>query len=604
MTAAKNDTFLQYYAQELAYLRQAGAAFADRYPKIAARLQLGEEECPDPHVERLIESFAFLTGRVQYNIDSEFPHFTSALLDNLYPHYLQPTPSMTVAQFRLDPEQELPGDGFPIAKHTPLHTRTNEGHICRFRTCFPVTLWPLEVVEATLERPERYAFLDSMPQVAEVLRLRFRTQRGALGDLNLSTLRFFLQGPWLRTGPLYEALSVNLQGVGLLAAGAERPTLLPRGVLQPAGLDEDLLLYPPHAHPAYRLLQEYFAFPEKFLFFDLSGLEALSPTEEDDSFEVLFLLDRRIPHGQRIDAATFRLGCTPVINLFATVSEPIRIHHRANEYRISADIRRERHTEIHSIRKVTTSSSLDQIAEEVQPFFSFRHATGGDDYRSFWYARRMPSVRPGQGGSDLQMHFMDLDFTPRNPPHQTLFAHVYCTNRHLAAQVPEGGLLQIEQAAPLESIVCLTPPTEQIDSPLGGKTVWRIISHLNLNYLSLTSDESGLAALRELLRLYNFENKKSIEHQVAGLYRIDSRRTVQRLGEDAWRGFVRGHEITVEFNPDMYVGSSAAMFASVLDRFFALYAPTNSFTQLVAKLKTQEGVWKKWPPRTGSRILL
>jgi type VI secretion system protein ImpG len=604
LTAAKDDIFLNYYAQELAYLRQAGAAFADRYPKIAARLQLGEEECPDPHVERLIESFAFLTGRIQYNIDSEFPHFTTALLENLYPHYLQPVPSVTIAQFRLDAEQELPTDGFPIAKHTPLHTRTAEGHICRFRTCFPLTLWPLEVVEAASEPPERYEFLDQMPDVAEVLRLRFRSQRGPLKALALGSLRLFLHGHWLRTGPLYEILSVHLQRVALLPAGASQPRLLSREMLQPAGLDEELLLYPPHAHPAYRLLQEYFAFPEKFLFFDLAGLERLQPGEEAREFDVLFLLDRRMPTGQRIDADTFRLGCTPVINLFTTVTEPIRIHQRRNEYRLSADVRRERHTEIHSIRKVTTASDLERSSEEVQPFFSFRHATGGAAYRTFWYARRVPTVRPGQGGSDIQLHFMDLDFNPRSPPHQTLFAHVYCTNRHLAAQVPEGGLLRIEQAAPLREIVCLRPPSEQIDAPLGGKTVWRIISHLNLNYLSLSGDRSGLEALQELLRLYNFQNSKSIEHQVAGLHRLASQRTVRRLGDDAWRGFVRGHEITLEFNPDMYVGSSAAMLASVLERFFALYAPTNSFTQLVAKLKTEEGIWKKWPPRTGCKPLL
>ena len=604
MTAAKDDIFLHYYAQELAYLRQAGAAFADRYPKIAARLQLGEEECPDPHVERLIESFAFLTGRIQYNIDSEFPHFTTALLENLYPHYLQPVPSLSIAQFRLDPEQELPPEGFPLPPHTPLHTRTSEGQICRFHTCFPLNLWPLEVVEAASEPPERYEFLDQMPEVAEVLRLRFRSQRPPLKQLKLNSLRLFLQGHWLRTGPLYDLLSVHLQRVALLPAGARQPQLLPRDALRPAGLEEELLLYPPHAHPAYRLLQEYFAFPEKFLFFDLNGLERLQAGGEDREFDVLFLLDRRMPAGQRIDADTFRLGCTPIINLFTTVSEPIRIHQYRNEYRITADARRERHTEIHSIRKVTASSDFERSSEEVQPFFSFRHATQGEDYRSFWYARRVPSVRPGQGGSDILLHFMDLDFNPRSPPHQTLFAHVYCTNRHLATQVPEGGLLRIEQAAPLRDIVCLKPPTEQIDSLLGGKTVWRIISHLNLNYLSLSGDRNGLIALQELLRLYNFQNRKSIEHQISGLHRLSSLRTVRRLGDDAWRGFVRGHEITLEFNPEMYVGSSAAMLAGVLERFFALYAPTNAFTQLVAKLKTQEGVWKKWPPRTGNKPLL
>jgi len=223
----------------------------------------------------------------------------------------------------------------------------------------------------------------------------------------------------------------------------------------------------------------------------------------------------------------------------------VRIHQRQTE----ANRRWENSTEIHSIRKVTASMDERENSSRVHPYFSFRHDMEQPEPHLFWSARRVPSVRPGMGGTDTLLTFMDLDFNPRVPQQATLFAHVYCTNRHLARHVPEGGVLQIEQAAPLHRIVCLKQPTEQLDSPLGGATIWRVISHLSLNYLSLTDDSAGLEALQEILRLYNFRQQKSVQRQINGIVGLSARRSQLRLGDDAWRGFVRGFEIEMEIEP-------------------------------------------------------
>lgn len=601
---AKDDPLLHYYAKELAYLRQAGSAFAKRYPKIAARLELDETTCPDPHVERLIEAFAFLTARIQYNIDSEFPLFTTALLENIYPHYLQPVPSMTIAQFLPDVEQELFTGGYVIEKHTPLITRAATGQICRFRTCYPVTLWPLEVTQASLEPPQKYEVLDHMPEIIGVLRLRFEANGPmSLPEMELDKLRLHLHGQLLEVIPFYELLGLHLHKIAVLMPN-ETLQLLPRDSLQEVGFEDEVLPYPSHAQPAYRLLQEYFCFPEKFLFYDINGFEKLNFTENQRFFDLLFLLNQRPAPGLRIDSSIFRLGCTPAINLFNTLSEPIRIHHRATEYRLAVDTKNERTTEIHSIRKVTASSDIYNTTQNVQPYFSYRHTDNNTQPEAFWYAKRTPTVRPSQSGTDTYIYFMDINFNPKIPAHQTLFAHVVCTNRHLAAQVPAGGELKMERAAPLKMIVSILQPTEQIDSLLGGRTIWSLISHLNLNYLSMTSDKEGLNALQEILRLYNFRNHKAFEHQISGLYQMHSKKSVQRLGEDAWRGFVRGYEIELELDQKLFVGGSALLFASILERFFALYTSTNSFTQLTVKLRSKDEIWKTWPPRAGKKILL
>ncbi len=606
MDSQRQDHLLNYFIRELAYLRRSGASFAREYPKIAARLELGETECPDPHVERLIEAFAFLTGRIQYNIDSEFSLFTSALLEVLYPHYLTPIPSMSIAQFEPDPEQGDLSSGYLIPAHTPLFTRTPQGETCRFRTTYPVTLWPLEITFAGFEPTNRYAFLDTQPEVATVLRLRLNCAGGSdLHELPLETLRFHLHGLWNEVGPLYELLFCRVLRLALLREHQTRPVLLTVDHLLPVGFDQAVIPQPLHAHPAYRLLQEYFAFPDKFLFFDINGLEHLNPDPGDRYFDLLFFLDQRPREGLRISEENFRLGCTPIINLFRQISEPIRLNYRQTEYRLVPDMRREYATEIHSIRKVTASSDEADETIQVQPFFSFRHNMEGREPRAFWTTRRVPAERADLPGTELFISFMDLEFDPRLPATQTLFAHTLCTNRHLASQVPAQAELQIEEVAPLNRIFCLNKPTPQLDPPLQGATIWRIISHLSLNYLSFSAGEGSLEALRELLRLYQFvAPHKPLDRQVAGLRQMEARRVVKRLGRDAWRGFVRGHEITLEFDNNFYVGGSAFLLASVLNHFFPLYTTTNSFTQLVIKSSQREGVWKKWPPRTGHKELL
>lgn len=610
--STQDERLLRYYWQELQYLRQAGERFARTYPKVAARLELEADESADPHVERLIESFAFLTGRIQSGLDEDFPQVAAELLDILYPHLLQPIPSLSIARFDLDPERGRVTSGFEVARGARLFAHSEEGHICRFRTCYPVTLWPVEVAEACFEPPDRYAFLDDDADVATVLRLRLAPTADPLAELEMDRLRLYLHGDRMRVGKLYELLFNHTLRVALLADGAAAPRLLPADSLRPAGFadDESVLPYPEHAQPAYRLLQEYFAFPEKFHFVDLAGLAGHGA---ETRLDVLLLLDRAPEAGLRLSAESFVPGCTPVINLFARTSEPIRVDHRQLEYRLVADRRREKTTEIHSVLEVSRSAEPGAPAHEIAPFYSFDHAEERRGQRAFWHAQRVPALRPEAGGTDVLLSFLDLDFDPARPPAETVFAHTLCTNRALAEQVPAGGLLQTDEAIPARRVVCLKKPTPQVAPPLGGQTLWRLVSHLSLNYLSLTEGRDGVRALREILRLYTFTRAASIDQQINGIRALEQTRVVRRLTgagitaraeADAWRGFCRGTEVTLTLDESLYVGGSAFLFATVLSRFLGLYASTNSFTQLVLKSLQRDGEWKRWPPMAGSRQLL
>ena len=593
----------EYYQRELTYLRKMGRTFAHRYPKVASRLELGPDECADPQVERLIEAFAFLTARIQHQIDSEFPHITSALLGVLYPQFLNPVPAMTVARFEADSDQGKLTSGHLIPRHTSLFAQSPQGVTCRFRTCYPVTLWPVEVTYAGFESTAQFDFLDTLSNVATVLRLRLASRGGPLHEFALQRLRFYLHGDGALVNTLYELLFGHVYRVAVMPDSGTPPVFLPGDTIAPVGFapEEEVLPYPNQAHAGYRLLQEYFTFPEKFLFFDTDHLDAHA---SHTSFDILILLDRIPKERLVVDRHTFSLGCTPIINLFHKTSEPLRLDHRKPEYRLIADIRRERWTEIHSILSVSASSNADDDTQTVEPFYAFNHSMAGRDHKAFWHARRGSTGRLDLPGTEMVLSFVDLDFTPSMPPNQTVYAHTLCTNRDLAEQVPAGALLQIEVAAPLAQVSCLGKPTPQFEPPLEGATLWRLISHLSLNYLSLSEGKESLPALREILKLHSVADHPSIQQQIMGIRDMACRQVMRRVGTEAWRGFCRGIEVTLTFDEDLYVGSSAFVFAAVLNHFFALYTSVNSFTQLVIKSQEREGIWTQWPAMGGRQRVL
>ncbi|MGH7916730.1 MAG: type VI secretion system baseplate subunit TssF, partial [Candidatus Binataceae bacterium] len=311
------DELLTYYEQELSFIRQMGAEFAAHYPKIAGRLLLEPNRCEDPHVERLIQAFALLSARIRHKLDDEFPELTDALLEVLYPHYLTPLPSFSIAQFVIDPDQGKLSGGHRIERDTALLSQPVAGTPCRFRTCYPVTLWPLEVASARFDAPDRY---NPPPAAAAVIRLELRCLGGLnFSELDLDTLRFFLNGEGPLVYALYELLFRNACQVRMRGMGEKIPAVvLPPSAIKPVGFgsDEGLLPYTARSFLGYRLLQEYFAYPEKFLFFDLTGLKRAARAGFGRTVELLIFLDRLPRLEQPLTPRTFSLGCAPIINLF------------------------------------------------------------------------------------------------------------------------------------------------------------------------------------------------------------------------------------------------------------------------------------------------
>jgi len=603
------DDLLTYYERELSFFRQLCAEYAAKYPKIAARLLLEADQSEDPHVERLIQAVAFLAARVHHKIDDEYPEITESLLNTLYPHYLAPVPSMSIVQFVLDPNQGKLTAGYPVAKGATLYSQPVDGSPCRFRTCYPVTLWPLEVQAANLEPVD--SRLGVLPRAAVgLIRMEIRSLGGIkLAQLPLDHLRFFLHGEGPLPYALYEMMFNDVIEVRVRSSGSKEA----RGVVLPAnsvrtvgfGPDEGLLPYGPRSFLGYRLLQEYFSFPEKFLFFDLTALDQTMPSIEGDRAEILFLL-KRVPRlEQTITKDTFRLGCAPIVNLFSQVAEPLRINQAQTEYQVYPDIRRQNASEIYAVDSVVSVRPGSNETIEYRPFYSFKHAAERENQQAFWYAARRPSPRKGDNGTDVFLSFVDFNFRPTLPAAETLLIHATCCNRDLPGKLPFGGdrgEFDLEGAAPLSRIRCLRKPTETFRVPLRRGTQWRIISHLALNYLSLC--DGGKDALQEILKIYDFADSSVVRQQINGITGLRSRPVVGRPRSMAWNGFCRGLEVTLEFDEEKFIGSGVFLFAAVLEKFLGLYTSLNSFTQLIVKTKQREDVLKRWPPRAGEQILL
>lgn len=613
-TDARAET-LDYYLRELEALRTEGAAFAQRYPRVAGALELGPQGSADPNVERMIEAFAFLTSRLQRTIHNQHPRIAHALLDTLYPHLTAPVPTLAIAEFRVDPARARAAHGFVIGRGTQLVARTDDGAVCRFRTASKVELWPIEVETADRPDPALFPFLDGRSDVGALLRMRLRALGGeTFADMLPDVLRFHLAGSFASVSLLHETLHRHAREVWAVFAapdGGDAPRLEDRLPDRARRLDADclravgfgpedaLLPHPAHAHQGHRLIQEYFALPEKFLFSEIAGLSAAEGVAAGRWLDLVFVLDApgRAPAGAERDA--FRLGGAPIANLFNRVSEPIRIDRTRSEYRLEPDLRQERSTEVHSIAQVTLASESARDGVVAQPFFSFSHAEAARAKPVYWVARRSPSLRPDKSGGEIDIAFCDSAFDPRAPDAPVAFAHCLCTNRGLAQRLPVGARLGLEVEAPVSAVICATKPTPQIEPPPVGADLWRLISHLSLNRLSFVDGPEAGAALREALTLYSAAGDATARRQIDGVVDIAAARVARRMGEDAWRGWARGVEVRLTLAEENFVGGSGYLFGSVLSRFFGLYAGAAAFSELVIESRSRDGEWARWPARSG-----
>ncbi|WP_233832508.1 type VI secretion system baseplate subunit TssF [Paraburkholderia sp. ZP32-5] len=611
------EELLPYYERELSFLRRYSRDFAQRYPKIAARLTMVGEHGEDPHVERMIESFALLGARINKKLDDDYPEFTEALLEVLYPHYLRPFPSCSIAQM---------GGGASLAqltapalvkRGTELKSRPIRGVQCRFRTAFDVVLAPLRVAQA------RYMPVAMAPgaivlpgNASGIVSITFEStapQRDLAG-LGVDQLRTYLHGEQSLIAALGDCLFVHALQAYVEPERNGRWHALTSLPFSQAGFAEDdaLIDYPARSHPAYRLLTEYFAFPAKFDFvdFDLAAMTA-APVGRCNQLTLHVVLKdvRGDSHAARLldalSADHLRLFCTPVVNLFRQHGDPIRLTHEAVSYPVVAEGRHAFAYEVYSIDSVqlVRQRQHDERVVEFRPFYSLRH---GESARAghYWFSRRNEWVAQKSPGYETEISIVDIDFDPSAQQTDTLSLELTCTNGDLPAGLAMGlggGDLFAEGVSQAGDMAMLRRPTPTARFERRQAAHWRLLSHLALNHVSLVN--GGATVLREMLALYDLRRTAVSARHIEGIVDVAQSGSVQWLPGKPFATFVRGLEVRVTLDEEFFVGTSLGTFVRVLDRFFGLYVHLNSFVQLVAiSARTGEEIIR-CKPRSGESIL-
>jgi type VI secretion system protein ImpG len=607
-----SDALLPYYNRELDAIRRLAAEFAVTHPKIAARLRLSPDSVDDPHVARLLEGAAFLAARVHHRLDDEFPELTDALLEVLYPHYLAPFPSCFVA--RLAP---APGLQNPAALPAGLAVDTEpvRGERCRYRTAYPVAVWPVEIEAARLTGLPIMAPANPLASGAVAcLRITLRTLQPDLtfAKLGLDRLRVFLRGA--NAAALHELLSAHAVSVAYADGPSDaRPIIHGPEAIEPVGFaaEEALLPWPARGFAGFRLLSEYFAFPEKFLFLDFCRIDAKTLVGAGNKLDIFVWLSRAAPELERtVDAESMALGCTPLVNLFAQRCEPIRLDDTAIEYRIVPDSRRPMATEVWSVTRVREPLQ-DGGTRPWRPFHRLTHAdpepgTPGGSYVTMRRAAPAPDA-----GTELYLAPHEPDLAPRAARDAVLSVDALCLNRDLPTELPFGGgrpgLKLVEGATAVSSVQALTAPTPTLRRKLGDRTAWQLISQLSLGHLSVVGGTEGAAALREVLRLHDLRDSAETRAAIASLLEVSAMPGAARLpaGPRGLGGsFCRGVDVTLSFDQRGWQTGGLYVLASVLDRFLALHAGVNSFVRTRAVLRGAPGHAAAWPARAGWRVLL
>ncbi|MBI3871721.1 MAG: type VI secretion system baseplate subunit TssF [candidate division Zixibacteria bacterium] len=580
--------FNKYYQDELSYLREMGQEFARAHPQVAHMLA---ETGTDPDVERLLEGFAFLTGRIRQRLDSELPELTHALVGLLWPHYLRPIPALSIVQFTgkaaLQETQVIP-------RGASMESAPVDGVPCRFRTTADVRLYPFVLEGAELRAP--------LAQPAS-LRLKFAAASQVnLAGLDLGPLRLFLHGEPTPVSTLYLWLCRHVRAVTLRSGSQE--ARLPDGAITAAGFDdgEALWPYPTDAPGGYRLLQEFFALPERFHFVDVHDLRPLRDMEAADRFELVIEFASPPPDDLRFKPELLRLACVPVVNLMPLRSTPIRIDHEKTEYRLRPDVANAAHYEIFSVDSVVGWEQGTVRERGYRPFFSYEHSPPDEAKIGDYYQVRL---RPATGGAgtDTYIAFAADVIAGAMPPPETIACELTCTNRNLPEKLRPGDIsVPTSESPAFAEFRNLTRVTPSVSPPLEDRLLWYLISHWSLNYQTLGKIE----ALRGILSVYNMPALVDRQAQRTHELRLAGLESVQvRPDEILRRGALyRGLDIELEMREDHFAAEGEMfLFASVLNRFFNLFATCNAFTRLRVRGR-QKGSVMTWEPILGQQPLL
>jgi len=572
----------KYYQHELFKLKQLAKEFAKAHPAAAPMLS---SESVDPDVERLLEGTAFLTGHLQHKIDDDFPEIIHGLMDIVYPHYLRPVPSISIVSFTPKPSLI---ETIKVPSGTFVSSKEKNGIKCMFQTCFDLDVHPLKVVSAKSTAREKEYNISLSLQLAGI----------SLAQWNPDKLSFFLSGSYAKTSNIFACFTQYVSKIKIITPNNPKPYIISGNNIKSLGFDKvnSLFSYPSQSFSGFSLLQEYFIFPQKFLFFELSGLSNWTDKQDGNQFEIIFEFNEPPFDLPNVSQDNFSLFSVPIINVFPFEAEPVVLDHTKEKIRINPSSKTGTGYQIYSVDKVTgfSQGSVTPIEYKPMDYFSF-----DTKHQSFYKAVRQ--VSPITNAYEI---YLNLTYAKQKTEYmqETLTIDLTCTNGSEPETLMPGDICEHTSNSPeLLNFTNITAPTANVEPPLEGDTLWRLLSHMSLNLLSLKDAQS----LRKMLQLYIFQDSRDKGMVAANLKRIQGILELKIEKEDRLiRGMViRGKKITISLSKDAFASrGDVVVFGAVIDEFFSRYSSINSFTRLIIN-ETISGESFVWLPRIGDQHL-
>lgn len=573
----------RYYQNELEKLREQAVEFARAFPTIAPQLS---QASTDPDVERILEGVAFLSAQIRQKIDDDFPEFAQGLLKQIFPHYLRPVPSATIIQFT---PKDILKNHVAVARATFIDSTEKEGISCRFSTTFDVDVWPLSV--NNVRQNESSVGRKS-------IEIDFSMNGMSVSQITDESLRLHLGGDYHGAVELFYLLMNCVEYIEIQAAGAADSIIAKNINIRPVGFEDDqgLIAYPKNSFPAYRLIQEYFILKEKFLFIDLENIRQYLTSITSNAFTIKFFLDDTVSSLPRLNKDRFILHATPAVNLFKRDAESMLNDHKRTEYRVRPLRDSANHFQIYSVDNVTGQnrrSGQKAVYKEIglanpdlntEPVYQLNHRAVENEGTQVFISFSYPE-----------------DFNLTNQ--ETLSIELTCSNGDHPSKLKPGDISRATSStSELMTFKNIIRPSDHQAVPAGSSMLWRLLSHLSLNYLSLADTDN----LKALLGLYIFSSNSGNTLEVANRKRIEgvSKITVEACDRLVSGMPMRGQSINVRVNPANFAGTGDMyLFGVLLDRLFASFASINCFTEFSMTDEASEESYN-WQPRVGDRPLI
>lgn len=613
----KKHDLLHYYNQELSYLRDQGQRFAQSHPKIASRLRLGAGQVEDPLVGRLMESFAFLSARVQQNIDLNTQYITQALLNQLYPQYQLPIPAMSTLQIEADPDLE---NSTIIPAQTKLVAHTTDNKPCYFQTTYPVTLHPIKIKQARYSQNHQRQPTHHRKQLKSSLSLTLETTHNSfqLHQLSGQTLRLFINAPLPQAHQILELLANSLHHIVLAQSKASDKVIeLSKDALKLVGfgVDQSVLPYPKHSAQSYRLLTEFFRLPEKFLYIDLQLPEHL-PKDFTHTLQCHCYCEH-IQHDLEalIKPETFALHCTPIINLFEQTGEPIQFNQKQTDYHVIADNQRDiADIEIYEIRSISAQSAQHTNPIMCLPYFGVKHQLNTEKNYLYWQDNLMPCDRLGLyhiAGHERFVHLSQLgEKSESKTGFDTLILtpKLLCTNRDLPSKLPMGHhqpnveFYRHTQDG-VAAMYCLTPISQTHHRKLNEQSDIDLIAHLQLNIMNFSDTATALSMLKNALALYHYDDQHDSKLIQDALVKLDAQPALARHPDPLKPSLCHGMHLTLTLDETHLPDNNAYLLGKVIHKFLSDSCAINSFVSLTL-VSEQRGKLCHWDAALGTREAL